>query len=165
MMHAVSNIGFSGGGVGLKSVGALAQSAVPASVTGTTIETVLATIVIPAGSVGSNGSIRILSLWSYTNSANNKVLKGVVGGTAFMSVTSTSTGSLQQETMLRNRGEQNSQVAFSPFFAGGIGVTANAVLSSAVNFSVAQTMTLTGTLSNTSETITLEGYTVEILNP
>src|SRR5213079_2421852 len=72
MLRGASGFGFSGGGIGLKAAGVLAQSAVAASVTGTLTETVLATIAIPAGAMGVNGAIRVTALWSYTNSADTK---------------------------------------------------------------------------------------------
>ena len=51
-------------GLASRAVRTLAQSAVAASLTGTTTETALATIVIPAGSMGPNGQVEVAALWS-----------------------------------------------------------------------------------------------------
>jgi len=164
MMRAQSGVGFSGGGIGLKSAGVLAQSAVPASVTGTLSETTLATIAIPAGAMGVNGALRISTLWSYTNSANNKTLKIVLGGVQVQGITVTTSSAMNHIAVTRNRGAANSQI--TQFNSGApFNVASQSNITTAVDTSQAQNLTITGTLANTGETITLEGYTVELLNP
>lgn len=155
-----------GGGVGrgLQSPGVLAQSAVPASVTGTLSETTLATIVIPAGVMGANGSLRVTLQWSCTNTANTKTAGVRLGGQSIRALALTNTASRPDIVMLTNRGATNSQV--------GVVASASAYSNSsatsptyAIDMSQAQSLTITGTLTNTGETITLESYTVEVLNP
>lgn len=143
----------------------IAQSAVAASVTGTTNETTLATIAIPAGAMGANGQLRITALFSTTNSANNKILRANIGGTAFLATTVTAVASTSSLVMIRNRNSLASQVGFAPTISAGVGTSATAVVTATVDMSVAQNLTITGQLANTGETITLEAYTVEILNP
>lgn len=164
-MRAVSGIGGSGGGIGLKSAGVLAQSAAPASVTGTVSETTLATIAIPAGTMGLNGALRITSIWSYTNSANNKTVRARFSGQALGStvMTTTATASILWEAI--NRGALNSQVTNGAGAGAGLVASGNAVVTMTVDTSITQNLILTATLANTGETITLEGYTVEVLNP
>jgi hypothetical protein len=141
-----------------------AQSAVAASVTGTLTETVLATIAIPAGAMGVNGVIRVTTVWTVTNSADSKVLKTVLGGAVFNNFGVTTTVSVHNYCEVRNRGVVNSQVAYQQN-GTGTASSGNALL--AVDTSVAQNLTITGTIGANagSNTITLEGYTVEILNP
>lgn len=160
------NAGAGGGGAGLKSAGVLAQSATPASVTGTTTETTLATIPIPAGAMGANGSLRITTLWSYTNSANTKTPRVTLGGTAFFAPALSTTLTAQALTIIRNRNAMNSQVGWASG-AGtlGIGSSGNANVTAAVDMSAAQNLLITGQLASAGETLTLEGYTVELLNP
>ena len=162
MIHAQPR---NGGGVGLKAAGVLAQSGVAAAVTGTLSETTLATIAIPAGAMGPNGQLRIWTVWSTTNSANNKILRSRIGGTSVQSVTVTASASEQLYRSLHNRGATNSQVGFVNFTATPFGTNTSAVDTYALDMSVAQNLTLTGTLANVGETITLEAYAVEILNP
>ena len=166
MLRATSGLIFSGGGIGLKSSGVLAQSAVPASVTGTLSETTLATIAIPAGAMGVNGAIRIKSRWTYPNTANVKTLNARINGVL---VEQKVEGSGFQITRTdwsgENRGAMNSQIWDRNNSVGGAYEQNATFQTTAIDMSVAQNLTLTGTLANTGETITLEAYTVELLNP
>ena len=162
-LRAVSSIGTSGGGIGLKSAGVVAQSAVPASVTGTLSETTLATIPIPAGAMGVNGRLRITASYSYTNSANSKQLIVRFGGAVVRGSTRTTSAQDNFIDMLANRGVANSQFYALAFTTGASAAGIQAT--SAIDTTQAQNLTLNGTLANIGETITLESYTVEILNP
>lgn len=143
----------------------LARSAVAASVTGTLSETALATLTIKAALMGANGQLRITTLWSHTNSANNKTLKirlGGISGATMLDVTNTTTLSTHMINTIRNRNAANSQIAN---FSIATSFTTNAAVNptSAVDTTAAQDLVLTGTLANTGETITLESYSVELL--
>ncbi|WP_420997599.1 hypothetical protein ACKI2N_012360 [Cupriavidus sp. 30B13] len=139
------------------------QSGAPVSVTGTTSETVLATIPIPAGAMGPNGALRITAYWSYPNNANTKNLKVTLGGVSVVSVGRTTFASDYWLLSLINRGLQNSQVRpVSPFPYGS---GANGMSPMAVDTSVAQNLIFSAQPANAADTITLEAYTVELLNP
>ena len=145
-----------------------AQSAVASSVTGTLTETVLASVPISAGAMGANGRLRVTFHYTYTNSANNKICKITLGGTTIFSRTVTTTISIALILELMNRGATNSQIeltvsqnAGTPYSGGG--GTPNNTYS--IDMSQATTLDFRGTLANTGETITLEAYGVEILNP
>lgn len=143
----------------------LAQSAVAVSHTGDLVETVLATVTIPAGAMRANGAVRVSSLWTYTNSANNKRMRvklGGVGGTAFFDSTQTTTATYTDPgRTIQNRNSEASQVGRPA--ASTQGSTTSAVVTSAIDTSVAQTIVFTALLANTGETITLESYLVEIM--
>lgn len=145
----------------------LGASAVAASVTGTTNETVLATVAIPAGAMGTNGAIQICATWSITNSSNNKITRvrlGGIGGTAFVGVTLTTTVTFSDIRRVRNRNSASSQVAStSAATTVGAGVTTAAVTTGTVDTSVAQDLVFTGQLASAAETITLEMYEVWLL--
>jgi hypothetical protein len=138
----------------------LAQSSVAVPHTGDTIETTLASVVIPAGAMGPNGRVRITSLWSGTNSGNNKTSRHKFGGTNYWAQNFTSSASWRLQTELSNRNATNSQVgnASSAFGGGG-----SAAPTSAVDTTAAVTILLTGQLANAGEAITLESYCVELL--
>jgi hypothetical protein len=142
----------------------LAQSAVPSSVTGTTSETVLATITIPANAMGPNGAVRVTSQWSYTNSANTKTTNQRFAGFQARTVPLTTTSSRSDIFLITNRNATNSQVGSSAG-AGAYGTSGGTSATFSVDTTQPQNITLCGTLTNTSETITLESYIVEILNP
>jgi len=143
------------------------------SVTGTTAETSLASLRIPAGSMGKNGHIEVKALWSYTNSTNNKTLAtrwaptagGIVGvPVVFATTTTTATG--QTLVVIRNNNATNAQnsynaTAFSPFGSSG-----NANVVGAIDTTVDMWVNLTGALALSTETITLvHAYAVVFPSP
>lgn len=143
----------------------LGQSGVASSVTGTTTETTLATIPVPAGIMGLNGVLRITTVWTVTNSANNKALRVVLGGSLFSGVDLTTTASAQFQAHIRNRGVANSQIGFIVSSGFPFSTSGGSPVTGAVNTAVAQNLLITGQLASGAETITLEAYTVELLNP
>lgn len=129
---------------------------VAASVTGTLVETTLATIPIPA--LSANATLRINPVWSFTNSGNIKTLKINLNASTINTRSPTTSDASQATCIMRNRGATNSQ-------ATGTANTTEALVATSIQTNVATTMTLTGTLSDVGETITLEGVTVEIVVP
>lgn len=151
-----------------RSVRLLAASAVAASHTGDTDETVLATITVPAGAMGVNGVIRVTALFTLTSSGNNKTVRmrlGGISGTAFLGPIYTTTATTRIEGQVANRGAVNSQIGGSPTTnAIAFGNAAGAVVTGAVDTSQAQTIVISGQLASGADTITLESYTAELLN-
>jgi hypothetical protein len=145
----------------------IAQSGAAVSHTGDTNETALATIPIPAGAMGANGALRITTIWSVTNSGNNKTPRirlGGLAGTAFMALNITANATLSDQRVIRNRNNEASQVCVntgSP--SGGFGLSTAAVTTGAVNTASAQDLVISGQLANSGETITLEAYTIEVM--
>lgn len=143
----------------------IASSALATSVTGTTTETVLGTITIPAGAMGANGWIRATALWSFTSSANNKSLRirlGGASGTVYQNITATATLSSMTQRLIMNRNSLSSQVGAAIASANSFGLQSGTLPTSTINTGVAQDLVFTGQLTNTSEFITLEGYTIEL---
>jgi hypothetical protein len=139
----------------------LAASGVAASVTGTLSETVLATIAVPGGAMGLNGGLLIYSTWTYTNSANSKTLTQKFGGSTVAGVSLTTTATFSDIRRVRNRGVTNVQTVSQGTTAGSpIGSTTVAPTPLAIDTTATQNFTLSGTLANTGETITLESYEV-----
>ena len=139
--------------------GVLAQTAVAASITGTTAETVLATIVVPGNLMGLNGSLRVSPIWSGTNNANTKTGNVKFGGVSHASHALASALSAASQFTIRNRGSLASQITYN----GGPGtISTVANTTSAVNTAVDQTLLITGQLTVSTDTLTLEGYTVEL---
>ena len=138
----------------------LAQSSVAVPHTGDTIETTLASVVIPAGAMGPNGRVRITSLWSGTNSANNKTMRHKIGGVNYFAQNLTTQQSWRHETEIGNRNAANSQAGNGNNSWGAAG---QATITSAIDTSSAVTVLLTGQLANAAETVSLEGYRVEVL--
>lgn len=132
------------------------------SVTGTVAETVLGTITVPAGLLGTNGQIRIRTVWTYTNSANNKTLRirySAIGGTAFYANTVTTTATCIDDRTICAAGATNAQIVNTSNTAFGIVGAADGL---SVDTTVATTIVITGQLASSGETITVN-YTVEYI--
>lgn len=143
----------------------IAASAVAVAHTGDTLETTLATITVPAGAMGPNGALRVTSLWSITSSANTKTLRYRLGGSAMLQSALTTSSASQQHRLIQNRNAQNAQVAHASSFSNSFGQASGAsVTTSAIDTSAPASLTLTGQLANSAETITLESYVVELFH-
>jgi hypothetical protein len=141
-------------------------SAVAVTLTGSTSETALATIAIPAGAMGANGILRVTTLWSFTNSGNNKTLRvrlGGIGGKDFFNPVITTNAIIQTQTIIRNRNAQNAQASFAAGMSNAFTTSTAGVVTGTVDTSAAQDLVFTAQLANAGETITLESYLVEIL--
>ena len=145
----------------------LAASAVSIAHTGTTDETVLATVAIPAGIMGLNGRLRVTSLWSWTSSANTKTARCRFSGLSGSQVNAgagTTTASIQLFNLIRNVNAANSQKFFNGTITPFNVPNAAAISTSAVDTSADQTVVFTAQLTNTGETITLQDYMVELIS-
>ena len=141
----------------------LAASASQVSHTGDTDETTLATITIPAGVMGANGLLRVTTLWTTTNNANNKTQRIKLGSSEFLAYVATTEASHQHLTVIRNRGAQNSQVGAAKAAANAFDLSTSAVATASIDTSAQASLSITGQLANAADTITLESYLVEIL--
>lgn len=141
----------------------LGRSAVAVSHTGDTNMTTLATVTVPGGSMGPNGILRITTLWSYTNSSNNKTIRTLFGGVAFQSGIRTTTATLRDQRQIANRNAENAQVGGVTAVAVSFGSSAGAVTTAAIDTTVDQNVEFRCQLADAGETITLEYYLVELL--
>lgn len=152
----------------------LAQSAVAVSVSAaSTAEEVLAEIALPAGVLGLNGGLRLVTLWSMNSNANVKTVRARLGATALggSAWLANATGPLNNVSfqnpahVIRNRGVVNSQVCF-PAANGSVGASSGTALSTFTeDTSVATIVAITGQKATGADTLTLEGYTLELLRP
>lgn len=136
----------------------MALSAVAVPLTGTLTDTTLVTYSLPGGTLGPNGRLRITCLWSINNSANTKLVKVKFGGTQIFSVGGSTQLSHQSLAFIYNRNAQNSQVTFQ-----GIASPGAAVITMAIDTSIAQNLIFTAQLTNVADTATLEAYMIEAL--
>ena len=130
------------------------------SFTGSTTETTLINVTVPAGSIGNNGQIVVTANWACNNSAGAKAGVVYLGGTAVGSSSSytTSTGGSSMNSV-RNRGILTKQVSQ---LVGGASTDANVYTS--IDTSVDKAITITGDTATATDHIILEGFTVT-LNP
>ncbi len=128
------------------------------SFTGSTTETTLINITLPAGSLGNNGSVRVVANWACNNSAGAKTGTVYLGGTAVGTASSytTSTGGSSMNAF-RNRGVLTAQV--SQLIGGA---AASAAVYTSIDTSVNKAITITGDTATATDHIVLEGYMVEM---
>ena len=132
------------------------------TLTGTTLETELATMTVKGGLMGAKGKLKIWPLLSMTNNANGKTIKLKMNGNIFYGNTRTNEVQLHFLSIVRNTNSQSVQKISSGITAG-LGVTTGAVTSLAVDTSADFTIIITGQLANSADTLTLEGFFVEIV--
>ncbi len=136
----------------------LAKQHTASSVTGTTSETTLYSLVVPGGTIKANGALAVNAIFSMTGSTNSKTLKVKLGGTALWTTTITASATVSQSigSVIRNRNSQSSQVSYA-------GSASSAIVTASIDTTINQTLEITGTLALASETITLESVIVEVL--
>lgn len=140
-----------------------------ASHTGSTSETTLATVSIPAGAMGANGRLSIEALWGATNNANNKTSRirfSGGAGTEFFTLTTASYATFSIEKIIHNL-TASSQIGgiSGNGTAGGYGVVTGATVSSSVDTSAATTLLFTGQLATGTDTINLHAFKVTLTRP
>lgn len=138
------------------------SGAAGSALTGTTAETVLATLTVPGYVLGANGSLDVDALWTMTNNANAKTLRARLGGLAgwaFWSQSITTFNTARGAGRMQNRNSPLSQVSFAGVSFGG---QASPVLTATVDTTASQTVVITGQLANAADSLTLESYTVRI---
>lgn len=141
----------------------LACSAVAQSLTGSTSETTLASFTVPGGLMTANGSLILTTLWSNTNSANNKNLRIRHGATLAFSAVTTTAAVSRDERWIMNRNSASSQiVTYSAAQVGGFGGPTGTI-SGTVDTSADSTITFTGQLANSGENVTLNAYCIELV--
>ena len=124
--------------------------ATPVALTGTTAETTMLTVSIPAGFINKRGRLNVLGLMNLTNNANLKTLKVKFGGQTLATVTSTSQAALGFSTWLLNLNSETSQK------------NGNAV-SFTIDTTIANDFVITGQLANAGDTVTLTAVSMEII--
>ena len=134
----------------------------PVALTGTTSETTLLTVNIPASLIGASGKVKMYPLYSMTNNANSKVLRVKLGGSmAFYAAVSNSSHS-SALVIIRNIGSESVQKS-STTVVSGLGNTGTALNTLAIDTTAATTITLTGQLAVGTDTLTLEDLFVEVV--
>lgn len=143
--------------------GVLSQSGAAVALTGTVNEIVLASISIPAGALRKHGRLRFWGALSATNNANAKTLKvklngNIIGGALALA----STGTQNFEADMVNGHAPNANYGT---IVGALGATisqAGGALS--IDTTQAMTLTVTGQLATSTDTLTLQAYSLEIFN-
>ena len=145
----------------------LAQSGVAASVTGTTAETLLASVAFPA--LGINDSLVVETAWTVNNNANAKTPRvrvntsTALGGSTFVAYAMASTVRLGDVRSIVNRGATNSQIGLGNSGGAPIGAASSAHTTGSTETNAGGYVLLSGQLATSTDTLTLEYYRVELV--
>lgn len=165
IQRAINDLQTQATSLSLGGVQVLAKSAVAVSCPADTSEDTLATITIPAGAMGPNGLVRIHTRWSWTNGASNKTVRvrfSGAAGTVYTTGSVTTNNGAALLTEIANRNSAASQVG-SVILEGSIGFSAQPVVTSSVDTTVATTVAITGQKASAGDALTLESYLVELV--
>lgn len=144
----------------------IAISQVASSVTGTASETVLASATIPAGLMSENGQLEVFMLWSHTNAATARNLRSRFGtdplaGTIYYNPSISTTNTTQSFMIIKNNNATNSQYGFPNSTGAGYATSTGTLITSSWNTATTNhVLAFNGALTDTSQTITLEGYSI-----
>lgn len=148
----------------------IAQSGVAATVTGVTIETALANIAVPAGLLSANGSLRVTCLFALSTTTSDtthirfSASTGITGTSFLAAANSNTVTASRTQIQISNLNSTSSQIGQAAGL-GAFSLGAQTLVTSAIATSSASFINITALPSNTTDTATLDGYTVEWLEP
>ena len=124
--------------------------ATPVVLTGTTSETTLLTITIPAALMGLIGRLNLLSFFALTNNANNKTLRAKIGANTVNVAGAASLAATGFNFWLLNLNSATAQ-------------RNNSSTSFAIDTTVSMDLIITGQLANAADSMTLNTLTLELI--
>jgi hypothetical protein len=142
----------------LRPVEMLAGLAVAASCTSTAFDEVLASFTIAPGVLGVNSILQIEPLWTFTRSANNKILKVRLGGATVYNATRTTSVKEAPLIVLANRNSLMSQI--QPYDYGYAAAGAGTPATYTIDFSQPVDVEITGQLASSGDSLKLEYFRV-----
>lgn len=133
------------------------------SLTGTTTETTLATIPIKGGVLGVNGKLRFYILGTVTNNANNKFFRLRHASTLLWQVAHTTAVGVTSQILFLNKNSESSQV--TSLYNSSIlsGSASTGVTPSAIDTSADFSLTVTGQLADSTDSISVTAIFAEIM--
>lgn len=126
------------------------------TVTGTTLETTLASVNLKGGALGMNDYIEAVMMFSYSNSVNDKTMRFKIGTSEYFVGLATTSATAVRRVEIFNRNSQASQVSYAPSVFIDNGSTTVAVGTFTEDLSLDKTIAVTGQLESGAETIALE---------
>jgi len=130
--------------------------------TGVTTEVTMASAVIPAGLLGTNGAVIAEGLWAHNSTAGAKVSKIAFGGSTLLSVSATTTLTTDIRKKIQNR-SATSQINRVAVDTGASQSVAPTLLS--IDTTAEVTVALTGSIATATDTLVLENFLIELLLP
>lgn len=133
-----------------------------AEVTAITSETTLLTIPVNGGVIGANGKLIIHAIFSFTNNANQKILRFKYNSTVVWTATATTGTTVACAVPVHNINSEAVQ-KIATGVQSGYGLTSSAVLQTAVDTSVDFNVVVTGRLADSADTLRVEAIFIEVL--
>jgi hypothetical protein len=127
-----------------------------------TAETTVATVALPGGSLGTNGTLRIHTTWGMNNNANTKNINVKLDGSTIMGFGFSSVVSFSDLRYVRNRGDAAKQIAH-PTGQGSLSSGTGAMVYLAINTALDKNITFTMNPATAADYVVLEGYNVEVM--
>ena len=155
-------VGFAGPAQDFGAVVALGQNHVAFTTPLDTNENVAFSLVIPAGLMGPNDTLRVHYKATMTNNANAKTFIVKLGGTTFSSAPLPSVASTMPTVTISNRGSVASQIGSVNGTDRTFGTT-SALTTGTVNMANAQTLTVSATKGTGTDSIVIESVMVELV--
>lgn len=131
------------------------------SLTGTTSETTMQTLNINGGVMGAKGKLRIYVMYNVTNNANSKTLRLRNSGIALWQYAPTAFVGAMSHVLIANMGSESSQLTSLFNTSGFGGNTSSANTASTINTANDFSLTLTGQLANSGDTLSVLGVFME----
>jgi hypothetical protein len=128
--------------------------------TGNTTETTVFTDTIPGNTLGVNGSFFTTLMLSYTNNANNKIVRVKFNGTQVFSYTGTTAIAARVQHQVSNRNSLTSQVGSSSGMIGFGTAASNGIQTYTFDTSQDIIVTVTIALANAADTMSLESFII-----
>lgn len=128
--------------------------------TGVTTEVTMASAVIPAGLLGTNGAVIAEGLWAHNSTAGAKVSKIAFGGSTLLSVSATTSLTTDIRKKIQNR-SATSQINRVAVDTGASQSVAPTLLS--IDTTAEVTVALTGSIATATDTLVLENFLIELL--
>lgn len=144
----------------------LGMSGQPVSTTAVTSVQTLANITIPQGAMSANGALRVWISFDFTSSTNAKTFIVQLGGQAVLNIATSTAGNVWfgRALHIHNRGVMNSQSVAAIAAGSALGFQSSGSAITNVDMNSVQNLTIMAQVANTSDTITLTNYSVELLN-
>lgn len=138
------------------------QSTTPSLLTGTTDETVMGQFTLKGTILGKNGRMKIWPVFTRGTGTSNRTVKANLNGVQCFGSLFASASSYNALIIVRNQNSESSQKTSGNFATGGLG-GGSSNINTTENTANDVTVTITGTLSNAAEPLTLDGFFVEVI--
>ena len=131
--------------------------------TGSTAETTLATVTLPARVMGTDGLLRVTSFWTFTGAGGTRTPRVKFGGTNVAGNSNAST--ILSQNIITNVSNKtaSTQTATGLGLSTGVGAIAATSLALSIDTTADVTILLTGQLANSGDSVTLDRYMIEVV--